>query len=167
MPGLLKSGLVRGRRLAGSLAQAMLQRNTNAVAGFPVSWKTRRRIFSKYFPGILLPPLTRQGCRTMLRCSAARRRPSAEEKHMPMSGESLLVVLLVGLIAGWLAAKIVTGGGLGIIGDLVVGILGAFIAAWLLPKLGVRLGTGIVRQIIDATLGAVILLALVRLVRRL
>ena len=57
--------------------------------------------------------------------------------------------------------------GLGIIGDLVVGILGAFIAAWLLPKLGIRLGTGIVRQIIDATLGAVILLALVRLVRRL
>ena len=89
----------------------------------------------------------------------------AEEKHMPMSGESLLVVLLVGLIAGWLAAKIVTGGGLGIIGDLVVGILGAFIAAWLLPKLGVRLGTGIVREIIYATIGAVILLALVRLVR--
>jgi len=90
-----------------------------------------------------------------------------EEDCMPMSGQSLLVVLLVGLVAGWLAAKIVTGGGLGIIGDLVVGILGAFIAAWLLPKLGVRLGTGIVRQIIDATLGAVILLALVRLVRRL
>ncbi|HEX9321945.1 MAG TPA: GlsB/YeaQ/YmgE family stress response membrane protein [Xanthobacteraceae bacterium] len=86
---------------------------------------------------------------------------------MPMSGQSLIVILLVGLIAGWLAAKIVTGGGLGIIGDLVVGILGAFLAAWLLPKLGVRLGTGIVRQIIDATLGAVILLALVRLVRRL
>jgi len=84
---------------------------------------------------------------------------------MPMSGQSLIVILLVGLVAGWLAAKIVTGGGLGIIGDLVVGILGAFIAAWLLPKLGVRLGTGIVRQIIDATLGAVILLALVRLVR--
>jgi len=88
-----------------------------------------------------------------------------EENCMPMSGESLIIVLLIGLIAGWLAAKIVTGGGLGIIGDIVVGILGAFIAAWLLPKLGVRLGTGFVRQIIDATIGAVILLALVRLVR--
>jgi uncharacterized membrane protein YeaQ/YmgE (transglycosylase-associated protein family) len=84
---------------------------------------------------------------------------------MPMSGQSLIIVLLIGLIAGWLAAKIVTGGGLGILGDIVVGILGAFIAAWLLPKLGVRLGTGLVRQITDATLGAVILLALVRLVR--
>jgi uncharacterized membrane protein YeaQ/YmgE (transglycosylase-associated protein family) len=88
-----------------------------------------------------------------------------EEKCMPMSGQSLIIVLLVGLVAGGLAAKIVTGGGLGIIGDLVVGILGAFIAAWLLPKLGVQLGTGIVRQIIDATIGAVILLAVVRLVR--
>jgi len=86
---------------------------------------------------------------------------------MPMSGQSLIVVLLIGLIAGWLAGKIVTGGGLGIIGDIVVGILGAFLAAWLLPKLGVRVGTGIVRQIVDATLGAVILLAVVRLVRRL
>jgi uncharacterized membrane protein YeaQ/YmgE (transglycosylase-associated protein family) len=86
---------------------------------------------------------------------------------MPMSGQSLLIVLFIGLIAGWLAAKIVAGGGLGIVGDIVVGILGAFLAAWLLPKLGVRLGTGIVREIIYATLGAVILLAVVRLVRRL
>ena len=61
--------------------------------------------------------------------------------------------------------KIVTGGGLGIIGDVVVGIIGAFIAAWLFPKLGIQLGTGIFRQIIYATIGAVILLALVRLVR--
>jgi uncharacterized membrane protein YeaQ/YmgE (transglycosylase-associated protein family) len=84
---------------------------------------------------------------------------------MPFTGESLILVLVIGLIAGWLAAKIVTGGGLGIIGDIVVGIVGAFIAAWLFPKLGLRLGTGIFREIIDATIGAVILLALVRLVR--
>jgi uncharacterized membrane protein YeaQ/YmgE (transglycosylase-associated protein family) len=84
---------------------------------------------------------------------------------MPFSGESLIIILVIGLVAGWLAAKIVTGGGLGFIGDIVVGIVGAFIAAWLFPKLGIRLGTGIVRQIIDATVGAVILLAFVRLVR--
>ena len=84
---------------------------------------------------------------------------------MPFSGEGLIVILIVGLIAGWLAAKIVTGGGLGIIGDIVVGIVGAFIAAWLFPKLGIRLGTGIFREILYATIGAVILLALVRLVR--
>src|SRR2546421_2247990 len=98
-----------------------------------------------------------------LHCNTRCRR----EKCMPFAGHSLIIVLVVGVIAGWLAAKIVSGGGLGIIGDLIVGILGAFLAAWLLPKLGVRLGTGIIRQIIDATIGAVILLALVRLVRRL
>ena len=84
---------------------------------------------------------------------------------MPFSGEGLIVILLIGLIAGWLAGKIVIGGGLGIIGDIVVGIVGALIAAWLFPKLGIQLGTGIVRQILYATIGAVILLALVRLVR--
>ena len=84
-----------------------------------------------------------------------------------MRTESLLVILVVGLVAGWLAAKIVTGGGLGIIGDIVVGVVGAFIAAWLFPRLGIRLGTGIIREILDATIGAIILLILVRLIRRL
>jgi uncharacterized membrane protein YeaQ/YmgE (transglycosylase-associated protein family) len=86
---------------------------------------------------------------------------------MPFSGQGILVILIIGLIAGWLASKIVSGGGLGIIGDIVVGIVGALIAAWLFPKLGIRLGTGIVREIIDATIGAIILLVIVRLVRRL
>ena len=86
---------------------------------------------------------------------------------MPFSGQGILVILIIGLIAGWLASKIVSGGGLGIIGDIVVGIVGALIAAWLFPKLGIRLGTGLVREIIDATIGAIILLVIVRLVRRL
>lgn len=87
---------------------------------------------------------------------------------MPFSGQSIIVILIVGLIAGWIAAKIVIGGGLGLIGDIVVGILGAFIAAWLLPKLGFRFNaTTIVREIIYATIGAVVLLLLIRLVRRL
>jgi uncharacterized membrane protein YeaQ/YmgE (transglycosylase-associated protein family) len=103
-------------------------------------------------------------------CSAteeprADARRGKEEGFMPFSGEGLIVILIIGLVAGWLAGKIVTGGGLGIIGDIVVGIIGAFIAAWLFPKLGIQLGTGIFRQIIYATIGAVILLALVRLVR--
>jgi uncharacterized membrane protein YeaQ/YmgE (transglycosylase-associated protein family) len=82
-----------------------------------------------------------------------------------MSGESLLVILVVGLAAGWLAGQIVRGGGFGLIGDLIVGILGAFIGSWLLPQLGIYLGSGIVTAIIDATVGAVILLLVVRLVR--
>ena len=54
---------------------------------------------------------------------------------MNMSSESLLVILFVGLGAGWLAGQIVRGTGFGIVGDLIVGILGAFIGSWLLPQL--------------------------------
>ena len=82
-----------------------------------------------------------------------------------MSNESLLVILFVGLVAGWLAGKIVRGTGFGILGDIVVGILGALIATWLFPKLGIHLGTGLVSEIIYSAIGAIILLLVVRLVR--
>jgi uncharacterized membrane protein YeaQ/YmgE (transglycosylase-associated protein family) len=84
---------------------------------------------------------------------------------MNMSGESLLIILLVGVIAGWLAGQIVRGSGLGLIGDLVVGIIGAFIGNWLLPRLGIHIGVGIIGAIFDATVGAIVLLLVVRLVR--
>lgn len=85
---------------------------------------------------------------------------------MYLSGESILIILLVGLIAGWLAGKIVQGTGFGLIGDIAIGIAGAFIASWLFPKLGLRMGTGLVREILDATIGAVLLLVIICLVRR-
>ena len=85
---------------------------------------------------------------------------------MYLSGESILIILLVGLIAGWLAGQVVQGTGFGLIGDICIGIVGAFIASWLLPKLGIALGTGIVREIIDATIGAIVLLVIIRLVKR-
>jgi uncharacterized membrane protein YeaQ/YmgE (transglycosylase-associated protein family) len=84
---------------------------------------------------------------------------------MHMSSESLLVILFVGLIAGWLAGQIVQGTGLGLVGDLVVGIVGAFIGSWLLPQLGIHLGTGLIGAIISATIGAVLLLLIVRMFR--
>jgi len=82
---------------------------------------------------------------------------------MHMTNESLLVILLVGIVAGWLAGKLVRGAGFGIIGDLVVGILGAFIGSWLLPRIGLHLGTGTVSAIVNATLGAIVLLVVLRL----
>ena len=82
-----------------------------------------------------------------------------------MSGESLLVILVVGLVAGWLAGHIVQGTGFGLIGDLLVGIIGALIGSWLLPRLGIPLGTGLIRAIINATIGAILLLFVVRLFR--
>jgi uncharacterized membrane protein YeaQ/YmgE (transglycosylase-associated protein family) len=85
---------------------------------------------------------------------------------MHMSSESLLVILLIGAVAGWLAGQIVQGTGFGLIGDIVIGIVGAFIASWLFPQLGLHFGAGIVAEIIAATVGAVLLLIIVRLVRR-
>ena len=76
---------------------------------------------------------------------------------MYLSGQSILIILFVGLIAGWLAGKIVQGTGFGLIGDIAIGIVGAFIASWLFPRLGFALGTGMVREILDATIGAVLL----------
>ena len=84
---------------------------------------------------------------------------------MYMSGESLLIILVVGLIAGWLAGQIVQGTGFGIVGDLLIGVAGAFIGSWLLPQLGLHLGSGIVSAVIDATIGALLLLLVIRLVR--
>src|ERR1700675_4669839 len=82
---------------------------------------------------------------------------------MYLSNESLLVIILVGLVAGFLAGKIVRGAGFGLIGDLVIGIIGAFIGDWLLLQIGIVLGTGIVSAIINAAIGAVLLLLVVGL----
>ncbi len=79
--------------------------------------------------------------------------------------KACIVILFVGLVAGWLAGKVVRGSGFGIIGDIVIGIAGAFVASFLFPKLGIHLGTGLVSEIIYSAIGAVILLLVVRLVR--
>jgi uncharacterized membrane protein YeaQ/YmgE (transglycosylase-associated protein family) len=83
-----------------------------------------------------------------------------------MEAQSLIVWLIVGAVAGWLAGMVVKGGGFGLIGDIIVGIVGAFIAGWLLPQLGIVIGSGIVGAIIDAFIGAVILLLIIRLIKR-
>ena len=84
---------------------------------------------------------------------------------MYLSSEGLLVILFVGLVAGWLAGQIVRGTGFGIIGDILVGIVGAFIASLLFPRLGLHLGSSLVSEIIYSAIGAIILLLVVRLVR--
>jgi len=82
---------------------------------------------------------------------------------MHISGESLLVILFVGLVAGWFSGKIVDGAGFGLIGDIAVGIVGALIGSWVMPRLGFHLGSGIVSAIIVATIGAILLLVVARL----
>ena len=85
---------------------------------------------------------------------------------MQMSNEGILVILFVGLIAGWLAGKVVRGTGFGIIGDIIVGIAGALVASLLFPRLGIHLGIGLVSEIIYSAIGAVVLLLIVRLASR-
>jgi uncharacterized membrane protein YeaQ/YmgE (transglycosylase-associated protein family) len=83
-----------------------------------------------------------------------------------MALEAILIILIVGAVAGWLAGQIVRGMGFGLIGNIVVGIVGAFIAGWLLPRIGIVIGGGIIASIINATIGAVVLLVIVGLIRR-
>jgi uncharacterized membrane protein YeaQ/YmgE (transglycosylase-associated protein family) len=83
-----------------------------------------------------------------------------------MGVESLLVFIIIGAIAGWLAGLIVSGLGFGLIGNIIVGIIGAFIAGWLFPRLGFAIGGGILAAIINATIGAIILLVLVKVLKR-
>ncbi len=84
---------------------------------------------------------------------------------MNISDESLLVILVVGIAAGWLAGQIVRGTGLGLLGDLVVGVAGAFLASWIFPQLGIHLGSGVVSEILEAAIGAILLLVIIRFVR--
>jgi uncharacterized membrane protein YeaQ/YmgE (transglycosylase-associated protein family) len=83
-----------------------------------------------------------------------------------MALEALVIILIVGAIAGWLAGLIVKGVGFGLLGNIVVGIVGAFIAAWLLPRIGIAIGGGMIASIINATIGAVILLVIIGLIKR-
>ena len=83
-----------------------------------------------------------------------------------MGIESIIVWLIVGAIAGWLAGRVVRGGGFGLLGNIVIGIIGAVVAGWLLPQLGINLGTGVIRAIINAAIGGIIVLVILSLIRR-
>ena len=83
-----------------------------------------------------------------------------------MDAQALIIWLIVGAIAGWLAGMVVKGTGYGLIGDIIVGIVGGLIAGWLLPQLGIAIGGGFIAAIINAFIGAVILLILLRMIKR-
>jgi uncharacterized membrane protein YeaQ/YmgE (transglycosylase-associated protein family) len=83
-----------------------------------------------------------------------------------MGIESIIILIVIGAVAGWLAGQIVSGYGFGLIGNIAVGIVGAFIAGLILPRIGLAFGGGWLAAIIHATIGAVILLALLKVVKR-
>jgi uncharacterized membrane protein YeaQ/YmgE (transglycosylase-associated protein family) len=89
---------------------------------------------------------------------------------MAIDMKSLIIMIVVGLVAGWLAGQILKGRGLGLVGDIVVGILGSLLMAWVVPQLfHVSLpviGGELVNTIVWATIGAIILLLIVGMVRK-
>ena len=75
-------------------------------------------------------------------------------------------IVLIGIAAGFLAGKIMKGGGFGLVINLLLGLAGAFIGGWLLGALGIDLGDGIVGSLIAATIGAVLLIFIVGLFKK-
>jgi uncharacterized membrane protein YeaQ/YmgE (transglycosylase-associated protein family) len=82
-----------------------------------------------------------------------------------MSNQGLITFLVIGLLAGWLAGKIMKGPGYGLIGDLIVGVIGAFLGSWLFGMLGIA-AWGFLGSLVTATVGAVVLLWLIRFFRK-
>jgi uncharacterized membrane protein YeaQ/YmgE (transglycosylase-associated protein family) len=82
---------------------------------------------------------------------------------MHLSDQGLIVISVVGIIAGWLAGRVIRGDGFGLVGDAAIGIVGALIGDWLLHRLGIHFGSGIIGLVINATIGAIVLLLPLRL----
>jgi uncharacterized membrane protein YeaQ/YmgE (transglycosylase-associated protein family) len=80
--------------------------------------------------------------------------------------QALIIFLIVGAIAGWLAGQIMTGFGFGLVGNIILGIVGALVAGWLLPRLNVHIGGGIIGDIINALIGAIVVLFVIGLLKR-
>lgn len=83
-----------------------------------------------------------------------------------MQAETLVILLLIGAVAGFLAGKIVEGYGFGLVGNIIVGVVGSVVAGLLLPRLGIFTGTDVIGQIVSSTIGAIALLIVVGFVRR-
>ena len=83
-----------------------------------------------------------------------------------MAVETLLIWVIVGAIAGWLAGLVVRGFGFGLVGNIIIGIIGAFLGGWLFAQFGIAIGVGIINTIFTAFIGAVVLLLIVRVVKR-
>lgn len=78
----------------------------------------------------------------------------------------LLELLIIGLIAGWAAGKIMKGGGYGVAMDIVLGIIGAVVGGWLMRLLGFYTAGGLIPSILVAIIGAVVVIWLARMLKK-
>lgn len=82
-----------------------------------------------------------------------------------MQGTNLIYFLLIGLVAGWLAGKVMKGSGYGVLGDLVIGVIGAFLGGWIFGLLHIAAG-GLIGLLVTAFVGAVVLVWLLRMIKK-
>jgi len=83
-----------------------------------------------------------------------------------MNLQQLVVFLLIGGVAGWLAGLIMKGGGFGLVGNIIVGVIGAVLGGWLFGILGISVGGEWVGALVTAMVGAVVLLSAIGLIRK-
>ena len=83
-----------------------------------------------------------------------------------MDLNALIIFLVIGAVAGWLAGVIMKGFGFGLIGNMIVGVIGAVLGGYLFGVLGISAGGGLAGSLITAVVGAVVLLFVVRLIKR-
>jgi uncharacterized membrane protein YeaQ/YmgE (transglycosylase-associated protein family) len=102
--------------------------------------------------------------RIVLQVSPERVRFCAAQKEAATMG--FIEFILVGMIAGWLAGKVMKGGGYGVLVDIILGILGGILGGWLFGMLGIWQGGGVIASLIVAFIGAVILVAITRALKR-
>jgi uncharacterized membrane protein YeaQ/YmgE (transglycosylase-associated protein family) len=88
-----------------------------------------------------------------------------EQETSTMDLRQLVLLLLIGLAAGWLAGRIMKGKGFGVLGDMIIGVIGAVLGGWLFGVLGLAVA-GVLGRLITATVGAILLLYVIRLVKR-
>ena len=130
-------------------------------AALRLAWRNSSKVTMPRFPVAM-----RDNARVACHCwvpPGPREGPPRREKHMTLIG--LIIFLLIGAVAGWLAGVIMKGGGFGLVGNIVVGIIGSLIGGWLFGLLGIGAG-GLIGSIIAAVVGAIILLAIIGLIKR-
>ena len=89
---------------------------------------------------------------------------SVEGIALHLSNERMLIILVVGAVAGWLIGKVLRGNGFGLVGDAAIGIVGALVGDWLLPRFNFVLWSGLTGMVIESAIGAIVLLVVLRTV---
>ena len=79
---------------------------------------------------------------------------------------SLLYALLIGALAGWLAGKLMKGGGFGLLANIIIGIIGGLVGNWIFAKLGVAIGHGFISDVLTGAIGACVILFIAGLFKK-